>query len=71
MATQKTGFVTDAGGFHYFYLQDTILQEAVFGIILSVALAFIVLVMATGNYIVSAMASPAAQRADSRQCCGP
>ena len=37
----------DQGGFHYFFLQQDILQEAVVGILLSILLAFCVLLLAT------------------------
>ena len=50
---QKTAFVVDQGGFHYFFLQQAILQEAVVGILLSILLAFCVLLLATGNYIMA------------------
>lgn len=41
----------------YFFLQQTILQEAAFGIALSLVLAFVVLNMATANYIIASMAT--------------
>ena len=53
MAPQKSGFVADRAAFHYFYLQKTILREAFAGIFLSMLLAFVVLTIATGNYIVA------------------
>lgn len=51
-----TGFVTDVGRFHYYALQRTILREAIGGILLSLLFAFIILTLATNNYIIAVYA---------------
>lgn len=45
--------ICDGGIFSYFYIQETIIQEAVFGIFLSLILAFVILTFATANWIIA------------------
>ena len=52
----QTVFIADDIAFSYFYLQRKILEEAVFGILLSLSLAFVVLCLATANWYVSLFA---------------
>lgn len=54
--TVGNAFVTDGGGFHFFYLQRKITREAFMGIGLSLLGAFIIVCLATSNWIVSALA---------------
>jgi len=49
----STAFVGDEIAFSYFFIQRQILREALFGIMLSLSLAFIVLCLATANWYVS------------------
>uniref|UniRef100_A0A7S1U3D8 SSD domain-containing protein n=2 Tax=Phaeomonas parva TaxID=124430 RepID=A0A7S1U3D8_9STRA len=50
-------FVSDTGAFAYFYLQEAIIAEAFTGIALSLFLAFCVMSIATGNWLISLMAT--------------
>lgn len=45
--------VTDYGFFSYFFIQEKIIQEAAFGIGLSLLFAFIILTLATQNWMMS------------------
>ena len=45
--------VTDWGWFSYYFLQEKIIQEAAFGIALSLGFAFIILTLATQNWIMA------------------
>merc|ERR1712003_428693 len=53
----SAAFVTDVYAFHYFFLQEQIVGECFGGIKLSISLAFIVLVVATRNPLVSFLAT--------------
>eukprot|EP00903_Cladosiphon_okamuranus_P018081 g16640.t1 len=53
----RSGFVTDSGMFHWFFLQEQIIQEAFQSIFLSLFFAFIIMCIATSNWIVSALAT--------------
>ena len=45
--------VTDLGFFSYFFIQEKIIKEAVIGIALSLFMAFCILTIATGNWIMA------------------
>eukprot|EP00638_Chattonella_subsalsa_P013774 CAMPEP_0117786428 /NCGR_PEP_ID=MMETSP0948-20121206/5828_1 /TAXON_ID=44440 /ORGANISM="Chattonella subsalsa, Strain CCMP2191" /LENGTH=1226 /DNA_ID=CAMNT_0005615433 /DNA_START=52 /DNA_END=3732 /DNA_ORIENTATION=- len=53
MSFLDTAIITDNGAFQYFFLQEQITKEAITGIVLSLALAYIVLCAATMNWIIS------------------
>merc|ERR1719385_455148 len=53
-STMTSLMVTDMGYFGYFFIQEKIIQEAAFGICLSLLFAFIVLTIATGNWVMAA-----------------
>jgi len=46
-------YITDGDYFAYYYLQDALLTECVNGIMLALILAYIILNIATGNYIIA------------------
>lgn len=52
----SSAFVTDAGRFHYYFLQDAIVREAITGIGVSLAFAFVILLGVTQNVILSVYA---------------
>jgi len=49
----ETAFVGDSRAFAYFFLQERIIEEAITGILLSLFLAFIVICISSGNWIIS------------------
>jgi len=49
--------VTDQGMFAYFFLQEQLLSECVFGIVLALFCAFLILNWATKNYIIATVAT--------------
>lgn len=52
----RKAYFTGNGAFHYFLFQQTIAKECMQGIILSLALAYVVLLLATRNVVVASMA---------------
>jgi len=54
--TLQFAFVSDARAFHYFFLQEQIIAEAFQGIALSLFLAWCVMLVASGNWLIATMA---------------